>query len=240
MVTVLEKVHPSPPPHGSVIGLVLALAVEDHVAVAEAQPVARTGHDALDEVHVGLARAWAGRTTWPGGGSPPPQDSSRSTPAGGWKTTTSPTDGSLKRSPMRLTSTRWPSTERRDHRLARDPVRLDEEGLDAEREPERDGHDDDELEERAAGCRAARPPEVLLGWSRRARGSRGGGLAGVGVARRSRRRRRPRRSRRRRRRVGLERLRVGGVAGSSASARQRPRRAGSCSRPASTASSGPV
>src|SRR4051812_12142104 len=40
--------------------------------------------------------------------------------------------------------------ECRDHRLARDAVRLDEERLDAERERERHGDDDDELDERAA------------------------------------------------------------------------------------------
>ena len=34
--------------------------------------------------------------------------SSISAPVGGWKTTTSPTSGSEKRAPMRLTSTRWP------------------------------------------------------------------------------------------------------------------------------------
>ena len=32
-----------------------------------------------------------------------------SAPAGGWKTTISPTFGSLKRLPSRLTSTRWPT-----------------------------------------------------------------------------------------------------------------------------------
>src|SRR5215213_1678769 len=46
--------------------------------------------------------------TWPSGGGPEPQVLSSSAPAGGWKTTTSPTPGSLKRAPIRLTSTRWP------------------------------------------------------------------------------------------------------------------------------------
>ena len=36
--------------------------------------------------------------------------------------------------------------ERRDHRLGRDAVRLDQERLDAERETERHGDDEDELE----------------------------------------------------------------------------------------------
>src|SRR4051794_40112826 len=40
--------------------------------------------------------------------------------------------------------------ERGDHRLARDSVRLDQERLDVEREGERHGDDDDELDERAA------------------------------------------------------------------------------------------
>src|SRR5215212_10581451 len=48
------------------------------------------------------------RQTWPIGGGPPPHMSSCSAPSGGWKTTTSPTSGSEKRSPMRFTSTRCP------------------------------------------------------------------------------------------------------------------------------------
>src|SRR3954453_377605 len=48
------------------------------------------------------------RQTCPIGGGPPPHLSSCSAPPGGWKTTTSPTSGSEKRAPMRLTSTRWP------------------------------------------------------------------------------------------------------------------------------------
>src|SRR3954454_21026736 len=47
------------------------------------------------------------RQTWPIGGGPPPHMSSCSAPSGGWKTTTSPTSGSEKRAPMRVTSTRW-------------------------------------------------------------------------------------------------------------------------------------
>src|SRR5215217_42429 len=46
--------------------------------------------------------------TWPSGGGPLPQVLSCSAPAGGWKTTTSPTSGSPKRAPIRLTRTRWP------------------------------------------------------------------------------------------------------------------------------------
>src|SRR4051812_6730428 len=46
--------------------------------------------------------------TWPGGGSPPPHWLPCSAPTGGWNTTTSPTSGCVKRSPMRFTSTRWP------------------------------------------------------------------------------------------------------------------------------------
>src|SRR5262245_48666583 len=51
---------------------------------------------------VGSAHAWLG------GGGPPPHSLDCSAPAGGWKTTTSPTFGSVKRAPMRLTGTRWP------------------------------------------------------------------------------------------------------------------------------------
>src|SRR3954447_23515326 len=46
----------------------------------------------------------------PAGGVPPPHSLSDSAPAGGWKTTTSPTCGSVKREPMRSTSTRWPTS----------------------------------------------------------------------------------------------------------------------------------
>ena len=55
------------------------------------------------------ARSFVGSAqTWLGGGGPPPHSLVSSAPAGGWNTTTSPTEGSLKRAPMRLTSTRWP------------------------------------------------------------------------------------------------------------------------------------
>src|SRR3954447_9270662 len=55
------------------------------------------------------ARCAVGRSqTWPAGGWSPPHMLSCSAPSGGWKTTTSPTSGSLKRAPMRFTSTRWP------------------------------------------------------------------------------------------------------------------------------------
>src|SRR3954451_20465763 len=47
--------------------------------------------------------------TRPAGGCPEPQVLSCSAPAGGWKTTTSPTCGEEKRAPMRFTSTRWPT-----------------------------------------------------------------------------------------------------------------------------------
>src|SRR3954447_11966856 len=52
-------------------------------------------------VGVGRPHAWPSRR----GGSP---QGSLSDPAGGWKTTTSPTSGSPKRLPSRLTRTRWP------------------------------------------------------------------------------------------------------------------------------------
>src|SRR4051812_13178620 len=52
-------------------------------------------------------RGVAFRHTWPIGGCSPHM-SSCSAPVGGWNTTTSPTPGSEKRAPMRLTRTRWP------------------------------------------------------------------------------------------------------------------------------------
>src|SRR5262249_52056563 len=52
--------------------------------------------------------------------------------------------------------------EGRLHRAARDPVRLDDERLDPERKAEGDGHDEDQLQQRAGGgLRLA--PHVLLG-----------------------------------------------------------------------------
>jgi hypothetical protein len=47
--------------------------------------------------------------------------------------------------------------ERRHHRLARNPERLDEEGLDAERNPKRDRNDHDQLDQRAAGALVSIP-----------------------------------------------------------------------------------
>ena len=60
---------------------------------------------------------------------------------------TSPTLGSVKRLPIRFDSTRWPISQRGDHRIPGDAIGLDQEGLDPERETECDGDDDDELEE---------------------------------------------------------------------------------------------
>src|ERR1700712_2667063 len=55
-----------------------------------------------------LARVAVGRShAWSAFFSASPQVL-LSAPAGGWKTTTSPTSGALKRFPSRLTSTRWP------------------------------------------------------------------------------------------------------------------------------------
>ena len=77
-----------------------------------------------------------------------------SAPCGGWKTTMSPILGSevveeaVDQNPLA-------DVERGLHRLRRDLVRLDDEGLNPERQPERERDDDDELEERALG--AVRP-----------------------------------------------------------------------------------
>ena len=61
----------------------------------------------------------------------------------------SPTQGSLKRVADPVDEHALADLERRHHRLRRDPVGLDEEGLDAEREPERHGDDHDQLQQRA-------------------------------------------------------------------------------------------
>src|SRR4051794_19642217 len=51
-----EVALPGPAAAGPDEGLLLALAVEDHVPVDDAQTVAGAGHDTLDEVHVGPLR----------------------------------------------------------------------------------------------------------------------------------------------------------------------------------------
>src|SRR4051812_36680087 len=43
---------------GQRVGLFLRLAVEHDLAVVDPDPVARAGHDALDEVHVGALECW--------------------------------------------------------------------------------------------------------------------------------------------------------------------------------------
>src|SRR4051812_270328 len=130
------------------VRVLLALAVADDMAVDDADDVARARDDALDEVDLRLAR--------------------RRPVARGVLV------AALVATGVRLGAERrvedddvaalriaeavadpvhehaLADRERRDHRLARDAVRLDEERLDAERERERHGDDDDELDERAA------------------------------------------------------------------------------------------
>src|SRR4051794_7277394 len=72
--------------------------------------------------------------------------------------------------------------ERRLHRLARDPERLDEELLDAEGQPERDDDDDDELDERALALLRVLARCPAAGHWRRLSGHGGGsGLARLGA-----------------------------------------------------------
>ena len=53
--------------------------------------------------------------------------------------------------------------ERRDHRLRRDAVRLDQERLDPEGETQRYGDDDDELDEGVPALSAGAPHDLLVG-----------------------------------------------------------------------------
>src|SRR3954447_13162600 len=101
------KSHPVPPSHGRVKPsfwrLPLTIAWPPRIETRSPGP-ATTRLMKFTSALVLVGRSHAA----PGGrrSSPHVLDSE---PAGGWKTTTSPTCGSLKRLPSRLTSTRWPT-----------------------------------------------------------------------------------------------------------------------------------
>src|SRR4051812_4915533 len=128
--------------------VLLLLAVHVRMAVADVDPVARAGDDALDEVHVGLL---VGRQVARG---------ARLAVAVAARVGVRPrrrvehddlADVRVVEAVAQpVDEHALADLERRDHRLARDPVRLDQEGLDAEGEADRDDDDDDELDERAA------------------------------------------------------------------------------------------
>src|SRR4051812_41335451 len=129
-----------------VVGMLL-LPVHDRVAVSDGDRVSGKGDDPLDEVHVGflLHRARADLVLTMAGPalvalSPFRRvEDDHITPAGvADLVVDSAHEDALA------------NVERRLHRLARDPVRLDEESLDGERQTERHRHDQDQFEQGVA------------------------------------------------------------------------------------------
>src|SRR3954470_9558517 len=103
----VSKSQPSPPPQGSANGSFwsLPLSTTRPLSIRSLSP----GPATIRLMKLTSARSGVGRSQGlPAGGWPDPQGLSCSAPAGGGKTTTSPTSGVEKRAPMRLTSTRWP------------------------------------------------------------------------------------------------------------------------------------
>src|SRR5829696_3489697 len=103
----LGKLHPSPPPQGRAksSGWRLPFSTTWPSSIAIVSP----GPATTRLMKLTSARSSVGSSqASPAGGSPPPHWLPCSAPAGGWNTTMSPTWGSLKRAPIRLTSTRWP------------------------------------------------------------------------------------------------------------------------------------
>src|SRR3954454_23156351 len=130
------------------VRVLLALAVADDVAVDDADDVAGAGDDALDEVHLRLARrrlvargvlvaALVAAGIGLGADGRVEDDDVADLRVA--EAVADPVDEDA-----------LADREGRDHRLARDAVRLDEERLDSERESERHADDDDQLDERAA------------------------------------------------------------------------------------------
>src|SRR4051812_44189480 len=102
------KSHPSPPPQGSANGSFWSFPFK--MTLPSSKRNLSPGPATMRLMKFTSARWGVGLSHgWPAGGWPEPQVLSCSAPAGGWKTTTSPTSGVEKRAPMRLTSTRWPT-----------------------------------------------------------------------------------------------------------------------------------
>src|SRR5215207_1769439 len=130
--------------------LLLALAVEDHVPAADGEPVPRSGHHALDEVDVrpllrrlraDLARRRRAAAALVG----------LLRPRGRVEDDDVTDRGVAEARADAVDEHPLADLQRGDHRFGRDPVGLHQEGLDAERQPEGDDDDEDELEKRAAG-----------------------------------------------------------------------------------------
>src|SRR5919206_3533654 len=130
------------------VRVLLAPAVADHVAVDDLDRVARPRDDALDEVHAvaprrrpvaGLVLAEARVAAGVRLVADRRVEDDHLAHVGRAEAVADPVD----QHPLA-------DLERRNHRLAGDAIRLDQEGLDAERQAERDDDDDDELDQRAA------------------------------------------------------------------------------------------
>src|SRR3954447_2664965 len=137
------------------------LPVDDRVTVLDAHRVARARNDPLDEVDARLLRGRpvAGGPARAAGTGPRVAALAADAAAVGalrWMEDDDVTDlrvGEVVEKPVDQDP--LADVQRGLHRLGGDLVRLDDEGLDPQREPESERDDDDELEERALG--AVRP-----------------------------------------------------------------------------------
>ena len=106
----------------------------------------------LDSASVGVGQACVGRVR--GAAFVP-----LSAPAGGWKTTMSPIDGVGEVVEEAVDEDPLADVERRLHRLRGDLVGLDQPGLNRQRQPQRQGDDDDQLDKPAASALRLRDRE---------------------------------------------------------------------------------
>src|SRR5829696_1530922 len=214
----------------------LTLPVEDHVAVLDRQPVARSGHDALDEVDVGLllrrprADLALGRRAAAAGVV-------ALRPGGRVEDDHVADVGVAEAVADSVDEDALALDERRDHRLRRDPVRLDEERLDAERQAERDGDDHDQLQQRAGSRRAPLGPPVTEAAHYESSSEAAASVASVSSATAAGSSPPPAASAPS---ASASACSSTASPGTSASASAAAAAAGSCSRPASTISSGPT
>ena len=148
MVIGFERLQAPPPGAGPDVALVLLLhPVDDRVPVADAERVSGAGDDPLDEVLIGLGlgRLRAGLV----GGVAGPALGALIRPRRGMedddvadRRVGEVVDEAVDQDPLA-------DVEGRLHRLGGDLVGLDDEGLDAERQPEREQDDHDKLDEPA-------------------------------------------------------------------------------------------
>src|SRR4051795_6976361 len=158
------------------VPVALALAVAIDVATLDVDRVPRSGNHALDEVHAGLG---AGGTVTGLALAAPAVAARVVVRALGRMEDDHVADARIGEAVAdAIDEHALADLERRDHRLARDAVGLDEEGLDAKGQPECDRDYDDKLEERTAGRLLLRGHLGLVVSGRLGRGS---GLAAIGL-----------------------------------------------------------